>query len=66
MYSLVNNYIENLCMIYGTYLYNIKNPEFIKINTGYFTGMQKRSRYMEYFICDYQCEKCTYRKECDK
>ena len=27
-----------LCMLYGTYLYNIKNPEFIKINTGYFTG----------------------------
>lgn len=39
MYSLVNNYIENLCMLYGTYIYNIKNPEFIKINTGYFTKM---------------------------
>ena len=41
MYSLVNKYIENLCMLYGTYIYNIKNPEFIKINTGYFTKMWK-------------------------
>lgn len=37
MFSIVNNYIENLCMMYGTYFYNIKNTEFIKINTGCFT-----------------------------
>ena len=39
MYSLINNYIEGLCMSYGTYLYNIKNPVFIKINTFYSTGI---------------------------
>lgn len=37
MISLVNSYIENLCMKYGTYCFCYKNIDFIQINTGYFT-----------------------------